>query len=161
MLRIPHCLDNRLTDGVKVVISIHPPHFIPQKHYFYVSGTHFCSRLSKPQGLVRPEGLGKFKKSPHRLSNPRPSGLWHSDLTTRAGSFIKKLFCTLPCFIVNIHHEQNSQPVFPLPGLNINLNYRVLHPVARNINYYYLQSNINVTDTQLISHYFPTTKHGI
>jgi hypothetical protein len=31
--------------------------------------------LSKPQGLVRPEGLGKFKKSPHRESNPRPSGL--------------------------------------------------------------------------------------
>jgi hypothetical protein len=29
---------------------------------FNVSGTHFCWRLSKPQGLVRPEGLGKFKK---------------------------------------------------------------------------------------------------
>jgi hypothetical protein len=24
---------------------------------------------------VRPEGLGKFKKSPHRVSNPLPSGL--------------------------------------------------------------------------------------
>jgi hypothetical protein len=31
---------------------------------------------------VRPEGLGKFKNSPHRESNPRPSGLWHSSLTT-------------------------------------------------------------------------------
>jgi hypothetical protein len=29
-------------------------------------------RLSKPQGLVRPEGLGKFKNSPHRVSNLRP-----------------------------------------------------------------------------------------
>jgi hypothetical protein len=31
--------------------------------------------LSKPQGLVRPEGLGKLKKKklPHRVSNPRPS----------------------------------------------------------------------------------------
>jgi hypothetical protein len=31
---------------------------------------------------VRPEGLGKLKKSPHRVSNPRPSGLQHSALTT-------------------------------------------------------------------------------
>jgi hypothetical protein len=43
MLRISHCLDNRLTDGVKVVSPTHRPHFTPQKHYyFYVSGTHFC-----------------------------------------------------------------------------------------------------------------------
>jgi hypothetical protein len=41
MLRIPLCLDNRLTDGGKVVSPTHPPHFTPQKHYyFYVSGTH-------------------------------------------------------------------------------------------------------------------------
>jgi hypothetical protein len=53
MLRIPHRLDNRLTDGGKVVSYTHPPHFTPQKHYyFYVSGTHFCYRLSKPQALV-------------------------------------------------------------------------------------------------------------
>jgi hypothetical protein len=32
--------------------------FTPQKRYSSVSGTHFCSRLSKHQGLVRPEGLG-------------------------------------------------------------------------------------------------------
>jgi hypothetical protein len=43
MLRIPHRLDIRLTDGSKVVSTTHPPHFTPQKHYyFYVSGTHFC-----------------------------------------------------------------------------------------------------------------------
>jgi hypothetical protein len=43
MLRIPHCLENRLTDGGKVVSPTHQPHFIPQKHYyFYVSGTYFC-----------------------------------------------------------------------------------------------------------------------
>jgi hypothetical protein len=29
---------------------------------------------------VRPEGLGKFKISPHRVSNPRPSGLQSSAL---------------------------------------------------------------------------------
>jgi hypothetical protein len=33
------------------------------------SGTHFRQRLSKPQGLVRPEGFGKFKKSPHKNNN--------------------------------------------------------------------------------------------
>jgi hypothetical protein len=63
MLRIPHCLDNRLTDGGKVVSPTHRPQFTPQKHYyFYVSGTHFCYRQSKLQGLVRLEGLGKCKK---------------------------------------------------------------------------------------------------
>jgi hypothetical protein len=51
MLRIPHCLDNRLTDGGKVVSLKQRPNFTPQKHYLYVSGTHFCYRLSKPQGL--------------------------------------------------------------------------------------------------------------
>jgi hypothetical protein len=41
MLRIPHCLDNRLTDGGKVVSPTHPPHVTPQKHYYlYVSDTH-------------------------------------------------------------------------------------------------------------------------
>jgi hypothetical protein len=65
MLRIPHCLDNLLTDGGKVVRPTHQPHFTPQKHYFSVSGTHFCQRLSEPQGLVWPEGLGKFKKFIH------------------------------------------------------------------------------------------------
>jgi hypothetical protein len=45
MLRIPHCLDSRLTDGTKVVSPMLAPHFTPQKHYyFYVSGTHFCFR---------------------------------------------------------------------------------------------------------------------
>jgi hypothetical protein len=33
MLRIPHYLDNRLTDGGKVVSPTHRPHFTPQKHY--------------------------------------------------------------------------------------------------------------------------------
>jgi hypothetical protein len=32
------------------------------KHYFPVSGTHFCSRLSEHKGLVRPKGLDKLKK---------------------------------------------------------------------------------------------------
>jgi hypothetical protein len=32
------------------------------RNIFYVSGTHFCQRLSRPQGLVRLEGLGKLNK---------------------------------------------------------------------------------------------------
>jgi hypothetical protein len=43
MLRIPHCLDNRLTDGGMVVSPTNQPHFTPQKYdYFYVSGTYLC-----------------------------------------------------------------------------------------------------------------------
>jgi hypothetical protein len=30
MLRIPHCLDNRLRDGVKVVSPTHTPHLLPR-----------------------------------------------------------------------------------------------------------------------------------
>jgi hypothetical protein len=36
---------------------------LPRNIIIFVSGTHFCYRLSKPQGLERPERLGKFKKS--------------------------------------------------------------------------------------------------
>jgi hypothetical protein len=50
MLRISYYLDSQLTDGGKVVSPMHWLHFTPLKHYyFYVSGTHFCQRLSKPQ----------------------------------------------------------------------------------------------------------------
>jgi hypothetical protein len=34
MLRIPHCLDNWLADGGKVVNPTHRPRSTPQKHYF-------------------------------------------------------------------------------------------------------------------------------
>jgi hypothetical protein len=53
---IPHFLDNRITDGGKVVGLTRRLSSTPQKHYFSASGTHFCSRLSKRQGLLRPEG---------------------------------------------------------------------------------------------------------
>jgi hypothetical protein len=48
----------------------------------YSSYTHFCWRLSKPQVLVWPEGLGKLKKKAFTLSGlePAPSGLQHSTL---------------------------------------------------------------------------------
>jgi hypothetical protein len=48
ILRIPHCLDNRLTDGGKVVSPTHRLHFTLHKH-FSASGTHFYYKLSEPQ----------------------------------------------------------------------------------------------------------------
>jgi hypothetical protein len=72
-----HCLDNRLTDGGKVLSLMYRPHSTPQKHYFSASGTHLCYRLSEPQSLARPKGLGKLETIhlTHRVSNPQPSGL--------------------------------------------------------------------------------------
>jgi hypothetical protein len=79
---IAHCLAYRVTDGSKVVSPTHRPRFTPYKHYFSASDTHLCYSLSKSQGLVRSEGLGKFKILPHRVSNPRPPGLQYCVLTT-------------------------------------------------------------------------------
>jgi hypothetical protein len=46
MLRIPHCLENRLTDGGEVVSLTQWPHSTPQKYFLFVSGTHICYRLA-------------------------------------------------------------------------------------------------------------------
>jgi hypothetical protein len=67
LLRIPHCLDSRLTDGSRVVSPTHWMRSTPQKHYFSASGTHFCYRWTEPQGQVRPEGLSKLKKFIHPI----------------------------------------------------------------------------------------------
>jgi hypothetical protein len=42
MLRIPHCIDSRLTIGGEVVNPTHRPRSTLQKHYFSASGAHFC-----------------------------------------------------------------------------------------------------------------------
>jgi hypothetical protein len=58
-----------------VSLSTPPPHFTPQKHYYFnVSSTNFCQRLSELHGLVRPEGSGKFKKV--TLSDIEPVTFW-------------------------------------------------------------------------------------
>jgi hypothetical protein len=69
MLRFPHFLENRLTDGGKIVSRTHLPRSALEKYYFSSSGAHFCYRLSKPQGLVRPEGLGKLNKFIHLIGS--------------------------------------------------------------------------------------------
>jgi hypothetical protein len=50
-LRIPHWLYNWLIDRVRLSALL--------SGRVFSSGTHFCYRLSKPQGAVRLEGLGK------------------------------------------------------------------------------------------------------
>jgi hypothetical protein len=70
----------RLRDDGNIVSPTHRPRSTSQKHYFPASGTHFCQRLSKSQGLVWPEALSKLKNSPHRVWNPRPSGLYTTSL---------------------------------------------------------------------------------
>jgi hypothetical protein len=42
MLRIPHCLDNRLKDGGNFISPTHQPRSNPQKYCFSAFGTHFC-----------------------------------------------------------------------------------------------------------------------
>jgi hypothetical protein len=73
MLRIPQCISNRHTDGGEVISPRHRPRSIPQKHKFSASCTYFCYRLSKFQGLVRPEGLGKCKENSFNSSGLEPA----------------------------------------------------------------------------------------
>jgi hypothetical protein len=61
MLGIPLCLDNRFRDDSNVLSTTHRPRSAPQKHYILLL-VLISVRLSKPQGLVRPEGSGKLKK---------------------------------------------------------------------------------------------------
>jgi hypothetical protein len=69
MLRIPHCLDNRLTNGGKVVSPTHRPLLYSPETLFLCFWYSFLLGLVKPQGLVRPEGLGKLIKIVHLLGS--------------------------------------------------------------------------------------------
>jgi hypothetical protein len=71
---IPHCLNNQLTDGGKVVRPTHRPRSTPQKHYFSASGAFFLSEAEK---ILGPNAAGRIRyieknHLPHRASNPRP-----------------------------------------------------------------------------------------
>jgi hypothetical protein len=50
-------LDNKLTNGGKILSPTHRPRFTPQKHYFSASGIHFCWRLSEPPGSITAEKI--------------------------------------------------------------------------------------------------------
>jgi hypothetical protein len=52
------------SDNGEVVSLMCQPRYTPSETFiFSVFGTYFCYRLSKPQGLMRLEGLDKLKKS--------------------------------------------------------------------------------------------------
>jgi hypothetical protein len=74
MSRIPHFLDNQITDGVEVVSLMRRQRFTPRKIFWY----SFVLEAEKtPRPLSVCKGLGKLKKIElsHRDSNPRPFGL--------------------------------------------------------------------------------------
>jgi hypothetical protein len=53
MLGIPHYLDNRLTGTGRALLA--------RNIIFLFLELIYVKRLSKPQGLMRPEGFGKLK----------------------------------------------------------------------------------------------------
>jgi hypothetical protein len=64
-LRLPHFLDNRLTDGGEVVSLMRRPPVTPQEDFWY---SFLLETESKTRDIVRLEGLGQLK-------NPMTSGL--------------------------------------------------------------------------------------
>jgi hypothetical protein len=63
MPRLPHYLDDRLTDGSEVVSIICQPPFTSRK----IPGTHFCYRLSPPQGHSESGRIMSTEKSNGRF----------------------------------------------------------------------------------------------
>jgi hypothetical protein len=56
MLRIPHCIENWLKDGSKVVSLIHQSSFTPQKHFLALISVRGSIN---PRAIVWLEGLDK------------------------------------------------------------------------------------------------------
>jgi hypothetical protein len=71
LLRIPHCLDSRLTDGGKLVSSKHRPHSTPQNIIFLFLVLISVRSWVSPQSLVRPEWVGKLEKFIHLIEFQR------------------------------------------------------------------------------------------
>jgi hypothetical protein len=59
MSRLPHFLYRWLTDGCEVVSSTRRPPLTPGK----ILGTHFCKRLSRPQGHNAAGRIRSIEKS--------------------------------------------------------------------------------------------------
>jgi hypothetical protein len=61
-----------LTNVCKTVSPTHRPRSTAHKHSFSASDTHFCYKLSKSQGIVQEEGIGKLKKFIHLIGSRTP-----------------------------------------------------------------------------------------
>jgi hypothetical protein len=59
MFRIPHCLDNRLTDDGEIVSLTLRPRSTSQKHFQILVSVR---ESVNPRAMVREEGLGKLEK---------------------------------------------------------------------------------------------------
>jgi hypothetical protein len=63
--RLPHFLDNQLTDYGEVVSLTRLPPITPRK----IPGTHFCQRLSQPQGHTAARWIRSIEKSNGLIRN--------------------------------------------------------------------------------------------
>jgi hypothetical protein len=63
--RLPHFLESRLIDGGEVVSLTRRPPFTPRK----IPDTHFCSRLSRPQGHNTAGRIRSIEKSNDLIGN--------------------------------------------------------------------------------------------
>jgi hypothetical protein len=99
MLRIPHCLESRLTGGGKVVSLTLRPRSTPEKHFLLLISVRGSVN---PRAIVRLEELGTLKKinSPHGNSNPLPSGLLHSASTNYATGCPRMMMMTIIIIII-------------------------------------------------------------
>jgi hypothetical protein len=59
MLRIPHCLDSRLTDGARLS-ALCTGHALLSRDIIFCFWYSFLLVAEGTQGLVQPEELGKF-----------------------------------------------------------------------------------------------------
>jgi hypothetical protein len=66
--RLPHFLDSRLTDGVKVASLTRRPPFTHRK----IPGTHFCYKLSRTQGHSAAGRIRSIEKSNDVIGNRIP-----------------------------------------------------------------------------------------
>jgi hypothetical protein len=64
-LRLTHFLDIRLTDGGEVISLTQRPPFTHRK----IPGTHFCYRLSRPQGHSAAGRIRPIEKSINLIGN--------------------------------------------------------------------------------------------
>jgi hypothetical protein len=69
MLRIPHCIDNGLTDGGKVVSPTHRPLLYSPETLFLFFWYSFLLEAELTPGPSAPEGLGKLIKIIHLIGS--------------------------------------------------------------------------------------------